>query len=131
MQLVRQKHTEPERMVRKLLFSSGYRYRLHVHTLPGSPDIVLPRHKKIVFVNGCFWHGHENCKRAKLPANNSQTWRTKIERTRERDSRNRTDLANLGWSVLTIWECQLGDERALEQRIDQFMRFGIDNRQSR
>ena len=94
-------------MVRKYLFSKGFRYRKNDPRLPGRPDIVLPKYKTVIFVNGCFWHHHEECKYFVWPKNNADFWRSKLEGNTERDSRNYEKLAELGWKVLTIWECQL------------------------
>jgi len=103
---IRSKHTSPEIMVRSLLHKLGYRFRLHVRALPGTPDIVLPRHAKIVMVQGCFWHGHL-CKRATLPKSNCDFWKEKITKNKNRDLRNLRDLQALGWDVLQIWQCDL------------------------
>lgn len=121
MQAVRGTNTAPEMVVRRLLHEMGYRFRLHRKDLPGSPDIVLPRHRKIVLVHGCFWHGHEECKRAKLPVNNSNTWRVKIEKNRARDQRNVTELRNQGWDVLIVWECELKEITQVADRLRDFM----------
>lgn len=99
------KDTKPEWIVRRYLFSRGYRYRKHVKGLPGTPDIVLRKYRVVIFVHGCFWHGHE--KDSHLPSTNTEFWRKKIERNQQRDNRNKVLLQRLGWNVLTIWECQL------------------------
>lgn len=105
MRAIRSKDTAPELMVRKLLFAEGFRYRLHVKSLPGKPDIVLPKWKTVIFVNGCFWHVHQNCKRAVKPRSNTAYWEEKLRRNQERD-RNEYDLLKKGgWRVLVIWEC--------------------------
>lgn len=106
MSKVRSTDTKPEIKVRKLLHGLGYRFRLHRHDLPGNPDIVLPRHKTVIFVHGCFWHGCPTCKRAKIkPVANAEYWEKKLGRTRERDKKNAACLNELGWRVLIIWEC--------------------------
>ncbi|MCL4309669.1 MAG: very short patch repair endonuclease [Actinobacteria bacterium] len=101
---IRGKNTKPELAIRKGLFAKGFRYRLHDSRLPGKPDLVLPRYHAVIFVNGCFWHGH-NCPLFKWPASNTEFWRDKITRNRENDKKCRTEVAKLGWRVLTIWEC--------------------------
>jgi DNA mismatch endonuclease (patch repair protein) len=107
MSSIKGKNTKPELTVRKKLFSHGLRYRIHVKNLPGSPDIVLPKYKTVIFVHGCFWHGHKGCKNFVLPKNRSQFWKDKIEGTRKRDSGNKKNLQILGWKVILIYECQL------------------------
>ena len=107
MSMIKSTETKPEEMVRKYLFSKGLRYRKNVKTLPGKPDIVLPRYKTVVFVNGCFWHGHDKCKYFVMPKSNVEFWQKKISRTIIRDNETYEKLADLGWNVLTIWECQL------------------------
>lgn len=104
MAAVRGKDTRPERAVRSALFHAGYRYRLHRRDLPGSPDIVLPRYRLVVFVHGCFWHGHD-CPRGRRPASNVEFWNTKLDRNIERDRAARAALEAAGWSVVTVWEC--------------------------
>ena len=104
---VRSKNTKPEIIVRKYLFSCGFRYRVNVKTLPGTPDIVLRKYRTVIFVNGCFWHGHEGCKYFVLPKSNVEYWRKKIERNRERDLEERVRLRDMGWHVIQLWECQL------------------------
>ncbi len=121
MMAVRGRNTAPELQVRRVLHALGYRFRLHRKDLPGTPDIVLPRHRKIVLVHGCFWHGHEGCKRAKRPVNNASTWGVKIEGNRRRDRRNVDALRGLGWSVLVVWECELRDVPRLEARLLAFL----------
>ena len=113
MSKIKSKNTKPEKVVRSLLFSLGYRFRLHVKDLPGKPDIVLPKYKTVVLVNGCFWHGHENCKDAGIPKTNSQFWYDKISKNKERDKRVLNELEQAGWKVLVIWECQINDKEKL------------------
>ena len=103
---IRSKNSKPEELVRKYLFSKGFRYRKNVKTLPGCPDIVLPRYKTVIFVNGCFWHKHD-CPRFVWPSTNEEYWRPKIMGNVERDKRNLAELQQLGWTVLTVWECEL------------------------
>ncbi len=101
------KETKPEILVRKYLFAQGFRYRKNVKDLPGKPDIVLPKYKTVIFVNGCFWHGHKNCKRSALPTSNTQFWEEKISKNIIRDSENIQKLLDMGYKVLTIWQCEL------------------------
>ena len=104
---IRGKDTKPEMFVRKALWQLGYRYRLNVADLPGRPDIVLPKYKTIIFVNGCFWHGHEGCKKFTVPETNRDFWMAKIERNRQRDLETFSALRVLGWNVITVWSCEL------------------------
>lgn len=103
---IRSKNSQPEEKVRKYLFSKGFRYRKNVKDLPGKPDIVLPKYKTVIFVNGCFWHKHD-CPRFVWPASNKEYWIPKIQRNVERDIENTRCLEEQGWQVLTVWECQL------------------------
>lgn len=103
---IRSKDSKPEEVVRKYLFSKGFRYRKNVKALPGCPDIVLPKYKTVIFVNGCFWHKHD-CPRFVWPSSNEEYWRPKIMGNVERDKRNIAELQQLGWTVLTVWECEL------------------------
>ena len=107
MSKIRAKNTKPELIVRKYLFSKGYRYRLNVKSLPGSPDIVLKKIRTVIFINGCFWHGHTPCNLYKVPKTNTEWWKEKIERNKERDLKERMQLRNMGWHVILLWECQL------------------------
>lgn len=110
---IRSKNSKPEEKVRKYLFSKGFRYRKNVKDLPGKPDIVLPKYKTAVFVNGCFWHKHD-CPRFVWPSSNKEYWVPKIQRNVERDIENTRLLEEQGWQVLTVWECQLKAEAAEE-----------------
>lgn len=107
MSQIRGKNTKPEEIVRKYLFAQGFRYRKNDPRLPGKPDIVLPKYKTVVFVNGCFWHGHEGCKYFVWPKNNEEFWRHKITGNITRDSQKHMQLKKLGWKVIVVWECQL------------------------
>lgn len=107
MSSIKGKNTKPELLVRKFLFSHGFRYRLNHSRLPGHPDIVLRKYKTCIFVNGCFWHGHDGCKYFVMPKTRTEFWQAKIERNKERDSENKQHLASMGWHCITIWECQL------------------------
>lgn len=104
---IRSRDTRPETMVRHYLFSRGFRYRKNVRALPGTPDIVLSRYHTVIFVNGCFWHGHDGCRYFRLPKTNADFWQHKIERNQERDARDRMELRRMGWHVIQVWECQL------------------------
>jgi len=101
------KDTKPEILIRKFLFSKGFRYRKNVKELPGKPDIVLPKYKTIIFIHGCFWHGHENCEAAKLPVSNVAYWTKKVSSNVTRDIHNKEILRELGWNVIVLWECEL------------------------
>jgi len=116
MRRVKGKDTAPELLVRRLLWRLGARYRLHRADLPGKPDIVLPGRRLAVFVHGCFWHGHDCARGARVPKANRDYWIAKVGRNRSRDSGSRAALAALGWRVETIWECELTDAAALEDR---------------
>lgn len=118
MKAVRTKNTKPELVVRRLLTKLGFRYRLHRKDLPGCPDIVFVRMRKAIFVNGCFWHGHD-CRKGLTP--DIEYWRNKINRNLERDAKNITSLKESTWSVLTIWECELKDEALLTGRLLDFL----------
>ena len=103
---VKSRDTSPEMKVRKAIHRAGYRFRLHRSNLPGSPDLVLPRHRMAVFVHGCFWHWH-GCRRSRMPQTNRDYWQAKIQRNMDRDVRTQAQLIELGWSVMSIWECSL------------------------
>ncbi|WP_274939937.1 very short patch repair endonuclease [Chordicoccus furentiruminis] len=111
MSRIRGKDTKPEEMVRKYLFSKGLRYRKNDKRFPGHPDIVLPKYNVIVFVHGCFWHLHENCKYARLPSSNVEFWESKLNGNKSRDEKVKTELEKMGWTVLTIWECELKTDK--------------------
>lgn len=114
---IRSKNSKPKELVRKYLFSKGFRYRKNVKTLPGCPDIVLPKYKTVIFVNGCFWHKHD-CPRFVWPSTNEEYWRPKIMGNVERDKRNLAELQQLGWTVLTVWECEL-KKKVIDATLDQ------------
>lgn len=120
MQAVKSKNTWPELAVRKALFALGYRYRLHRRDLPGAPDIVFPGRKKVIFVHGCFWHGH-NCRRGAAPKSRVEFWSDKLEKNRVRDRRNYEELARLGWRSSTVWECEISDLEGLQGRLKAFL----------
>jgi DNA mismatch endonuclease (patch repair protein) len=107
MAAVKARDTKPELLIRKALFRQGFRYRLNVRKLPGSPDIVLAKYKTVIFVNGCFWHGHHKCKKAVLPETNTDFWREKIGKTKIRDKKKKKMLKKLGWHCIICWECDI------------------------
>ena len=121
MRTVKSRDTRPEMVVRRLLHRLGYRYRLHNKNLPGKPDIVFASRRKVIFVHGCFWHGH-SCKYGnRLPKTNSEYWQTKITRNVERYSDQLQELTAAGWTILTLWECELNDINAVERRLITFL----------
>ena len=107
MSRIKGKNTKPEEIVRKYLFSKGFRYRINDKRFPGTPDIVLPKYRTVIFVNGCFWHGHEGCRYFVWPQNNADFWKSKIIANIERDRKKESELNERGWKVIVIWECQL------------------------
>lgn len=121
MSRVRAKNTKPELRVRSITHGLGYRYRLHVRDLPGSPDLVFRSRRKVIFVHGCFWHRHPGCHLARLPKSNHTFWLKKLEGNRKRDARHQLELECLGWTSLTIWECELRDEMKIENKIRRFL----------
>lgn len=123
MSRVRGRDTKPEMLVRRSAHGMGYRYRLHRRDLPGSPDLVFPSRRKVIFVHGCFWHRHldPDCKLARLPKSKLDFWGPKLETNRERDERNVVLLEELGWDVLIIWECQTKNRGQLQARIREFL----------
>ena len=129
MQAVRSKNTTVELLVRSTVHRLGFRFRLHRKDLPGTPDIVFPSRKSVIFVHGCFWHGHE-CSRGNLPSSNVDFWEAKIQRNRERDTRSEKQLRKEGWSALTVWECETRDEDNLVERICHFLGQGSDNKRT-
>lgn len=111
MSRIRSANTKPEELVRKYLFAKGFRYRKNVNTLPGKPDIVLPKYKTCIFVNGCFWHKHEGCKYFVWPKNNAEFWKKKINGNAERDIQQQNSLREQGWNVIVVWECEVRKDR--------------------
>jgi DNA mismatch endonuclease (patch repair protein) len=127
MSLIRGKDTSPELIVRRLLFAMGYRYRLHVKSLPGSPDIVLARYHAVVLVHGCFWHRHQKrgCRLARLPKSGLDFWLPKLESNRLRDIRVKVALRRLGWRVAEVWECELKNPSSLQRRLRYFLDHAV------
>jgi len=121
MACIKSKDTKPERLVRSLLHRMGYRFRLHRPDLPGKPDIVLPRFQAVIFVHGCFWHGH-NCKDGRRPKSNTEYWNEKLDRNVDRHRRNMRLLRRAGWRPLVIWECQCNDEKRLRGLLQKAIR---------
>ena len=124
------KETKPEILVRKYLFAHGFRYRKNAKDLPGKPDIVLPKYKTVIFVNGCFWHGHRNCKKAALPATNAKFWSKKISSNIIRDEKTYVELAGIGYKVLVVWQCELGikeREKTLDELVNKIRLCNIND----
>lgn len=121
MRLVRSRDTKPEMQVRRMLHGLGYRFRIHYNKLPGKPDIVLPSRRKAIFVHGCFWHRHANCRHARLPKSRKDYWLPKLERNRVRDATTQRRLRRDGWSVMVVWECQLKNSERLAGRFKRFL----------
>ena len=121
MRRIRCQDTSPEITVRRLVHRMGFRYRLHVHALPGRPDMVFPRLMKIIQVQGCFWHQHSSCPQAHIPKTRIQYWRPKLKKNKRRDGENEKKLRAAGWDVLTIWECEIKGLTAVTRRIDGFL----------
>ncbi|MCB9508748.1 MAG: DNA mismatch endonuclease Vsr [Deferribacteres bacterium] len=122
MSRIRSKNTKPELIVRKYLFSRGFRYRVHSKSLPGRPDIVLAKYSTVIFVNGCFWHGHEGCKYFVVPKTRTEWWLKKIKRNKELDKKNTRELWANGWNVITVFECELKKgktENTLQRIVNQ------------
>jgi DNA mismatch endonuclease (patch repair protein) len=124
MQAVKSKDTAPELLVRRLAHRMGYRFRLHRKNLPGKPDLVFPRMHKTIFVHGCFWHGHNCARGARVPKANRDYWTKKIARNKERDRVNLIALKDSGWKALVLWECQLGDQKDLGAQLNAFLTKG-------
>lgn len=118
---VKSKDTKPELRVRRLVHSMGYRYRLHSPSLPGHPDLVFSRHRKVIFVHGCFWHRHGHCPLTRLPKSRLDFWVPKLERNKERDIRNQRLLRERGWDYLVVWECEIRSLADLATRIRMFL----------
>lgn len=121
MRAVKSGNTKPELVVRRLVHARGFRFRLHRKDLPGKPDLTLPRHRKIIFVHGCFWHGHRGCKHSDRPASNTDYWNQKLDRNIARDKKNRRELKKQGWEVLIVWECETRRLTHLARKLDRFL----------
>jgi DNA mismatch endonuclease (patch repair protein) len=117
MSRIRSKDTKPEMIVRSLLHRMGYRFRLHVKDLPGKPDIVLPKYKTVIFVHGCFWHQHKNCKYAYKPQSRINFWEEKLSSNADRDKKIHSELKTLGWNVIVIWECELSKQDSFVNKL--------------
>ena len=120
---IRDKGTKPEMVVRRLIYSMGYRYHLHRKDLPGKPDLVFAGRKKVIFVHGCFWHQHDDpkCKIRRIPKSNKDYWIPKLERNVKRDAENIKALSEMGWDILVIWECEISDLERLSNKIRDFL----------
>lgn len=121
MSLIRSKNTQAELRVRRLVYAMGYRYRLHRKDLPGKPDLAFLSIRRVIFVNGCFWHRHQGCRRASIPKSRVAYWKDKFAKTLKRDTKNLTQLKAMGWEYLIIWECELRDTKTLRQKIAEFL----------
>lgn len=121
MALIRGSDTKPEMFVRRLLHGLGYRYRLHVRTLPGKPDLVFRSRRAVIFVHGCFWHRHVGCRLARLPKSRLEFWQPKLDANKERDGRNIAALQEMGWRVFVVWECELKNVDILRSRLRLFL----------
>ncbi|BEV04582.1 very short patch repair endonuclease [Chryseobacterium gambrini] len=120
MQQIKGTNTKPEILLRKLLFSKGFRYRINDKSLPGKPDIVLKKYNTVIFVNGCFWHGHENCRYYVIPKTRTEFWTDKINGNKKRDKKNTELLLQKGWKVITVWECELKKDK-LDQTVEKLI----------
>lgn len=121
MRAIRSTNMTPEMVVRRATFALGYRYRLHRKDLPGKPDLAFIGRRKAIFVHGCFWHQHQNCRHGRRPQSNSDYWEPKLARNVERDATNEAKLIELGWKVLTVWECEISNISCLKERIADFL----------
>ena len=121
MSKVTAKDTRPEVKIRKYLFSKGFRYRKNDKRFPGKPDIVLPKYKIVIFVHGCFWHGHKNCKKSTLPQTNYEFWKNKIQGNTERDKSNQKQLKKLGWKIIVVWQCQIKNRELFEKTMKRIV----------
>jgi DNA mismatch endonuclease (patch repair protein) len=121
MRRIPSKGTKPEMFVRRLVHSHGYRYRLHVPDLPGKPDLVFPKLRKVIFVHGCFWHLHKACREGRVPESRRDYWKPKLLRNVERDQEHTAALRNLGWKTLVVWECEMNNPERIKKRLTQFL----------
>lgn len=125
------KETKPEILVRKYLFAQGFRFRKNAKELPGKPDIVLPKYKTVIFVHGCFWHGHKDCNKSALPSTNTKFWKEKISKTVKRDKFKTIELEKAGWNVLTVWQCELKNKATIEGTLSNLSRIIQKNRKTK
>lgn len=123
MAAVKSAETKPEILIRKELFAKGFRFRKNVASMPGKPDIILPKYKTVIFINGCFWHGHKNCKAAILPKSRIDYWSKKINSNIARDKKNIRLLRKLGWRIIIVWECKINNEVQLLRTINKITKF--------
>lgn len=130
MAAIRSKDTKPEVLVRKFLFAKGLRFRVCNNKLPGTPDIVLPKYKTAIFIDGCFWHGHEGCKYYRLPKSNIDFWKSKIETNKTRDIKDTNALANIGWNVIRLWECGIRHKETREAILENLYEHITGNPQT-
>jgi DNA mismatch endonuclease (patch repair protein) len=121
MSRVKGRDTKPEMLVRSFVHRMGFRFRVHQKGMPGNPDIVLPRYCKVIFVHGCFWHGHKSCRRSKRPTSNENFWNKKLDENIGRDKRFREKLRRMGWKVLTVWQCETGNQEKLFYKLERFL----------
>lgn len=121
MSRVKGRDTKPEMLVRSFVHRMGFRFRVHRRDLPGNPDIVLPRHGKVIFVHGCFWHGHKRCPRSKRPATNKSFWNKKLDANIERDKCIRKELLRMGWKLLVVWQCETHSPERLLVKLERFL----------
>jgi DNA mismatch endonuclease (patch repair protein) len=129
MRRIRSKDTAPEMVVRRIAHGLGYRYRLHRHDLPGKPDLVFPGHRKVIFIHGCFWHQHPGCREGRLPNSRTDYWTPKLTRNVERDAIALKQLADSGWKVLVIWECETMNREAVRQKLLDFLEASDESAQ--
>jgi DNA mismatch endonuclease (patch repair protein) len=121
MSLISAKETKPEIAVRSFLFKQGFRFRKNVSSLPGKPDIVLPKYHTIIFIHGCFWHGHVNCKKASIPSTNVDFWQNKIQNNISRDKKVKNQLKKSDWKIITVWECELKSKQKFERAMKKIL----------
>lgn len=121
MSRVKGRDTKPEILVRSFVHRMGFRFRIHRRDMPGNPDIVLPQHNKVIFMHGCFWHGHKRCPRSKRPATNEGFWNKKLDRNIERDKRFRRKLRSMGWKALVVWQCETRKPEKLIGKLERFL----------
>lgn len=119
MSKIRSKNTKPEILLRKALFAKGYRYRINDKKLPGKPDIVLPKHRTVIFVHGCFWHSHEGCKYYYIPKSNTDFWIKKFQTNKERDKKNISSILSLDWNIIIVWECTIAYKKDIDPVISR------------